>query len=78
MKNFSLKNTAFALIGVGMLALGIATTFDTAPDGTHNIGLMQAQMLWAHFSSTALLVGALMFVANHLAEAMARTLRETR
>lgn len=79
MKNFNLKTTSFVLIGVGLLALALATAFDTAPDGTHNIGLMQTQMLWAHFSSTALVIGALLFVGNHLTEAMAaRALPEAR
>lgn len=70
MKNFDLKTASFVLLGLGLLALVRATVFDTAPEGTHNIGLMQAQMLWAHFSSTALVVGALLYVGNRLAEAL--------
>lgn len=71
MKNINLKTVSFAVAGIGLLALARATAFDTAPEGTHNIGLMQVQMLWAQFASTSLVIGALLFVGNHLTEAKA-------
>lgn len=69
MKTVDLKTASLVLAGVGLLALARAVVFDTAPTGTHNIGLMQAQMLWAQFASTMLVVGAILFVGNHIAEA---------
>ncbi|MBN9466571.1 hypothetical protein [Brevundimonas sp.] len=71
MKIVNLKTASLVLTGVGLLALARAVVFDTAPSGTHNIGLMQIQMLWAQFASTMLVVGAILFVGNHIAEATA-------
>jgi len=69
MKTINLRTVSLALAGVGLLALARAIMFDTAPEGTHNIGLMQVQMLWAQFASTMLVVGAILFVGNHVVEA---------
>lgn len=70
MKTINLKTASLVLTGVGLLSLARAVMFDTAPEGTHNIGLMQVQTLWAQFASTMLVVGAILFVGNHIAEAM--------
>lgn len=70
MKTINLKTASLVLTSVGLLALARAIVFDTAPNGTHNIGLMQVQMLWAQFASAMLVVGAILFVGNHVAEAM--------
>ena len=79
MKTINLKTASLVLAGVGLLALARAVMFDTAPEGTHNIGLMQVQMLWAQFASTMFVVGALLFVGNHVSEAGAdKSALETR
>lgn len=69
MKNVNLKTVSLVLVGAGLLALAKAVLFDTAPEGTHNIGLMQVQMLWAQFASTLMVIGTVLFVGNHIAEA---------
>lgn len=66
MKNLSLKTVAIGVGGIGILALSFAATYDTAPSGTHNIGLMQVQMLWAQFASLCLLISSVLFVGNFL------------
>lgn len=79
MNNINLKTISFAVACVGLLALARSIVFDTAPEGTHNIGLMQVQMLWAQFSSTMLIAAAVLFAANHLAELqIAKTTPEDR
>ncbi len=79
MKNLNLKTASLVVAGVGLLALARAVGFDTAPEGTHNIGLMQVQMLWAQFASTMFVVGAVLFAGNHVVEAReAKALPETR
>lgn len=72
MKNLSLKNIGMGLGLVGGLALLFATFFDTAPEGTHNIGLMQVQMLWALFAALCLLISTILIVGNHLGEKLDR------
>jgi hypothetical protein len=71
-KNLSLKNVGSGLGAIGVLALLFATFFDTAPEGTHNIGLMQVQMLWALFAALCLIISAILFVGNHLGEKLDR------
>lgn len=69
MKNINMKKAALAIAGLGILALALSAGFDTAPEGTHNIGLMQVQMLWAQFASTMLVVGAVLFVGDQVVKA---------
>jgi hypothetical protein len=69
MKTINLRTAALVIASLGLLALARAVTFDTAPEDTHNIGLMQVQMLWAQFASTMLLVGAVLFVGDRIVEA---------
>lgn len=69
MKYLNLKTVSLVVAGIGLLALTRAVAFDTAPGGTHNIGLLQVQMLWAQFASTLLVVGAVLFAGNRVAEA---------
>jgi hypothetical protein len=79
MKNINLKTVSFAGASLGLVGLVRTIVFDTAPEGTHNIGLMQVQMLWAQFSSTMLIAAAVLFVGNHLAGVMvAKTTPEDR
>ena len=66
MKNLSLKTVAIGLGVIGILALLFAATYDTAPSGTHNIGLMQVQMLWAQFASLCILISSVLFVGYFL------------
>ncbi|VTO19807.1 hypothetical protein [Brevundimonas vancanneytii] len=67
----NLKLASIGCLAIGMMSLLRATFFDTAPEGTHNIGLMQAQMLWSNFSALMLVLGALFFIAHYLGEKLA-------
>lgn len=67
----NLKLASIGCLVIGMMSLMRATFFDTAPEGTHNIGLMQAQMLWSNFSTLMLLLGALFFIGHYLGEKLA-------
>lgn len=51
---------------LGTICLTVATGFDTAPSGTHNIGLMQEQMLWSNFGNIMLLIGSVLLVGNRI------------
>ena len=66
MKKLSLKHGSFGAAGVGGISLLVATFFDTAPNGTHNIGLMQEQMLWSQFAALCLLGAAVLLVGSYL------------
>lgn len=66
MPQVKLNTVSLGCAGVGLICLLIATFFDTAPEGTHNIGLMQAQMLWSNFSSVMLVIAAIFFVGHQL------------
>ena len=72
MKQQKLKISYYVSAGVGLCSLLIATFFDTAPEGTHNLGLLQTQMLWAQFAAVALIVAAVLFVGNHIGEKLDR------
>lgn len=69
MKKINMTKAALAVAGVGLFALIVSVGFDTAPEGTHNIGLMQVQMLWAQFASTMLVVGTVLFVGDRVVKA---------
>jgi hypothetical protein len=76
MQKLNLRLASISAAGAGVICLLIATFFDTAPEGTHNIGLMQVQMLWSNFSSVLLVTAAILFVGHHLGarlEALSRT-----
>ncbi len=68
LKNLSLKIASIGFFAAGVPSLLVATFFDTAPEGTHNIGLMQAQMLWAQFAALCLVIAAILFVGHRLSE----------
>lgn len=65
MKRLNLGYLSAACLVLGVICLTVATGFDTAPSGTHNIGLMQEQMLWSNFASVSLVIAAVLFVGHH-------------
>lgn len=66
MKRLNLGYLSAACLALGVICLTVATGFDTAPSGTHNIGLMQEQTLWSNFGNMMLLIGSVLFVGNRL------------
>ncbi|WP_191559173.1 hypothetical protein [Brevundimonas aurantiaca] len=66
MKRLNLGYLSAGCLALGVICLAVATGFDTAPSGTHNIGLMQEQMLWSNFGSMMLLIGSVLLVGNRL------------
>lgn len=66
MQKVNLKLVSIGCLVVGLLSLLRTAFFDTAPEGTHNIGLMQVQMLWSNFSILMLVVGAIFYVGYHV------------
>lgn len=69
MKSRVLKFLPAGLLVVGILSLFFAAVFDTAPNDTHNIGLMQEQMMWLGFSSVCLIISAILYVGSQIATA---------
>jgi len=53
-----MKKLGIILSSIGGLILVISFGTDTAPEGTHNIGLMQEQMMLFSFGALLLLIGA--------------------
>lgn len=62
----NLKPVSVGCLVIGLLSLLRTAFFDTAPEGTHNIGLMQVQMLWSNFGTLMLVVGAIFYVGYHV------------
>jgi hypothetical protein len=57
--------------GIGGLLLGsvvimLSFGYDTAPEGTHNIGLLQDQMMFFQFGTLLCLLGMLLFALGEL------------
>lgn len=67
---------ALALAGLGVLCILRAIIFDTAPEGTHNIGLMQAQSMWMSFGSLCCLIAALFVVGANITRRVAAAERD--
>lgn len=44
----NLKNIGLGLLAFGTLLTLVAFSQDTAPEGTHNLGLLQVQMMLLH------------------------------
>ncbi|MDP2763735.1 MAG: hypothetical protein Q8O54_02735 [Brevundimonas sp.] len=78
MKTRVLNFLPAGLLAIGILSLFFAAVFDTAPNGTHNIGLMQEQMMWLGFSSLCLVISAVMYVGSQIATAIAGRFDGTR
>ncbi len=77
MKNLVLRFLPAGLLAVGTLSLFFAASFDTAPNGTHNIGLMQEQIMWLGFSSVCLIISAMLYVGSQIATAVSGRSDET-
>lgn len=61
-----MKKLGLILAAVGGLILVISFGTDTAPEGTHNIGLMQGQMMTFSFGALLLLIGAVVGAVGHV------------
>ncbi|WP_394652430.1 hypothetical protein [uncultured Sphingomonas sp.] len=59
-----MKLTGYILLGLGSLIVLAAYGTDTAPEGTHNIGLMQGQMMLFQAGAVLVIVGALCAIAS--------------
>jgi hypothetical protein len=57
--NMNLKTIGWSLLGLGILVTFLAFSQDTAPEGTHNMGLMQTQMMLLHTGLVLALGGGL-------------------
>ena len=60
-----MKKFGLILSTVGGLILLLSFATDTAPEGTHNLGLMQGQMMTLSLGSLLLLVGAVIGAVGH-------------
>lgn len=52
------KNIGLGLLAAGVLVVIVAFFQDTAPEGTHNLGLLQTQMMLLHTGLALALGGA--------------------
>lgn len=59
-----MKLIGYILLGIGALVTFVSFTTDTAPEGTHNIGLMQGQMMLFQSGALLITVGALFAVTS--------------
>jgi drug/metabolite transporter (DMT)-like permease len=59
-----MKKLGFAALGLGALILFASFGFDTAPDGTHNIGLLQQQLMLFQLGGLLMLLGAAFMAAG--------------
>lgn len=56
------KQISYIMLGLGVLVSAFAYIFyDTAPEGTHNIGLLQNQLMLFHFGLALSLAGAIFY-----------------
>lgn len=51
--------------GIGFFVILISFGVDTAPEGTHNIGLLQQQMMYFAFGAALSLAGVIMGTLGH-------------
>lgn len=54
-----MKLIGYLLLGIGALITFVSFSTDTAPEGTHNLGLMQGQMMLFQSGALLITVGAL-------------------
>lgn len=52
------------LVGLGFLLVGSGWLYDTAPEGTHNLGLLQTQMMLIHVGLGVMIGGFLLAVVS--------------
>jgi hypothetical protein len=62
---------------LGIIGLAVAFLTDTAPSGTHNLGLLQQQMMGLHFGLSMLLIGAVLAGASAIVDQLSRGAGET-
>jgi hypothetical protein len=58
-----MKLIGYILLGIGAMISLISFGTDTAPEGTHNIGLMQSQMMLFHTGGVLVILGGFFTVA---------------
>ncbi|OYU00693.1 MAG: hypothetical protein CFE36_14550 [Sphingomonadaceae bacterium PASS1] len=59
-----MKNISIGALALGTLILILSFGMDTAPEGTHNIGLMQYQLMVFHTGSLLALSGVILLAAS--------------
>lgn len=65
-----MKLLGYTLSGLGALLILISFGYDTAPDGTHNIGLLQQQMMLLTLACLMCLSGAIIYAIDKALERM--------
>ena len=70
MKSIDKKSPAVWILALGALAIIISVFFDTAPEGTHNIGLLQTQMMIFQFGALCVLSGTVLYSIARIASAI--------
>ncbi|HEX8580652.1 MAG TPA: hypothetical protein VF655_13795 [Allosphingosinicella sp.] len=65
-----MKRIGIGIGGLGLLLLLIAFGTDTAPEGTHNIGLMQSQMMVFTLGCLLTLAGVIIGTVAHVLSRM--------
>lgn len=58
------------ILSLGALAIVMSVFFDTAPDGTHNIGLLQTQMMIFQFGVLSVLSGTILYSVARILSAI--------
>lgn len=59
-----MRNAGLGALGLGVLLLITAFGYDTAPEGTHNIGLLQEQMMRFSLACVLILSGVMAAVVG--------------
>jgi hypothetical protein len=59
-----MKMSGMIVAIAGLLALLVSFGIDTAPEGTHNIGLLQKQMMVFQLGAVLALIGAVLFATG--------------
>lgn len=60
-----MKKRGWTAGALGFLLLLVALGYDTAPEGTHNIGLMQMQMMYFGLACILLLTAGFALIVAH-------------
>lgn len=67
-----MKTGGLVAIALGTLLLFVAFAYDTAPEGTHNIGLLQAQMMLFSLGCLLVLCGSVAASVGYAIQRMER------
>lgn len=67
-----MKNAGLVSAALGLLVIVMSFGYDTAPEGTYNIGLMQQQMMFFGLGSVAALGGSIVALIGYAVERMER------